>query len=593
MSVKEREDISEEYKWDLEKIYENQDGWETDFENAKKEVKRLQKMEQEFETAEELLDTLKQYEKTMRVAGKVFQYAHMRSDEDKRKSKYQELESRAKSLLSDARQASSFLEPAIQGLTEEEIDSMMQGEEELERYRHYIEDIMRSKPHTRSGEIENILADLGEVLGSSETYSRLSNADLKFPEVETPEGEKVELTQSNFTKFLKNRDRDFRKEVYEKYYDRIGEFSNTFSSTLENTVKTHAKMAGIRKFDSARKNALHGPNIPVSVYDNLVETVEENVDLLHRLTDLKRKALGVDEMHMWDIYVPTAGSEEPEISFEEAKEHVIEAVAPLGEEYQERMKEGIESGWIDVYENRGKRSGAYSSGSYDTDPYILMNYQDDINSMFTLAHELGHSMHSEYSEENQPYVYSDYSIFVAEVASTMNEALLTHHLLENVEDEDFRRHVLSHYLEGFRGTLFRQAMFADFEHEIHREVEKGGALTAEKMSEMYREKKELYYSNAVVDDRIATEWMRIPHFYYNYYVYQYATGISAATALSAKVLKEGKPATEDYLEFLSSGSSDYPVEVLKKAGVDMTTVKPIERALDEFREHLDEMEALL
>jgi oligoendopeptidase F len=503
------------------------------------------------------------------------------------------LSARAQSLASEASSAASFIEPELQRADRETLDAYFDAEPALQQYDHYLDDVMRMKPHTRSAEVEELLAELSEVTGaSSDIYGMLSNADMTFPTVEKPTGDAVEITQSNFTSLLKNPDRTFRRTVYERYMDEWGEYRNTVASSLKNSVKADVKTARARNYETAREAALDGPNVPVDVYDALVETVEANLDVLHRHVDLKADRLGVDEVGMHDLYAPLTDGDAPDVSYEQAKEWVTEAVAPLGEEYQSRLAEGLESRWVDVYENKGKRSGAYSGGTYDSQPYILMNYQDDAASMYTLAHELGHSMHSELTSEAQPYVYSNYEIFVAEVASTVNEALLTHHLLDTVEDERLRRSVLDEYLERFRSTLFRQTLFADFEHQIHTISEEGGALTPDKLDERYGDLKRDYYANADVDERIEREWMRIPHFYYNYYVYQYATGISAANAIVDRILDEGEPAAEDYLAFLRKGSREYPLELLRGAGVDMASPEPVESAIDAYERYVAEFEAL-
>jgi oligoendopeptidase F len=403
-------------------------------------------------------------------------------------------------------------------------------------------------------------------------------------------GEEIQLTQSNFGKLMKKRDREFRKNVYNRFYDTFNHYTNTIGTTFGKNVRSNVKMANIRNYDSARHAALKSSNIPTEVYDNLVETVEDNLDVLHRHVELKKKALDVDKLEMWDVYMPITESDEPEISYEEAQEYILKALQPLGGEYIEKVGEVFDKRWIDVYENKGKRSGAYSGGSYDTPPYILMNYQDDVSSMYTLAHEMGHSIHSYHTNENQPYVYSDYKIFVAEVASTVNEALLTKYLLENAESDKLKRHALNHSLENFRNTLFRQTLFADFEHRIHQLVENGESITPEKATEIYGNLKEKYYKTAEIDDKVRAEWMRIPHFYYNFYVYQYATGVSAANALSEQILENG---SGDYLEFLKTGSSKYPLEALKVAGVNMSGPEPIKQAIEVYRDQLQKAEELV
>jgi len=594
-SVPERTDIETEYQWDLESIYATDEAWEEAFAEVKGRLDELSDHEgHAVEDGDTLLSVLELRDDVMREVAKVSSYARMRSDEDTRDQEYQALSARASSLVSEASSAASFIEPEIQSLTADELDELVAETPGLETYDHYFDDVLRQKEHTRSAEIEELLSEFGEVLGASgDTYSMLTNADMTFPTVEKPDGSAVEISQGNFTNLLKNTDREFRQTVHNSYFEELESVRNTIGSTLKNSVKADVKSAEARFYDTAREAALDDTNVPVEVYDNLVDTVEDNLDKLHRHVELKERHLGVDSLKPWDFYMPLADSESPDIGYEEAKEYVVEAVAPLGEDYQNRVAEGLESRWVDVYENRGKRSGAYSGGTYDTQPFILMNYQDDISSMYTLAHELGHSLHSEYTSEEQPYIYSNYEIFVAEVASTVNEALLTHHLLDTVEDEAFRRHVLNEYLERFRSTLYRQTLFADFEHRIHTLSEEGEALTPERLDEVYGDLKEAYYAPAELDDHIRREWMRIPHFYYNYYVYQYSTGISAAVALVENILSEGEPAAERYLDFLSMGSREYPLDLLERAGVDMASPEPIESALSVYDDYLDEMADLV
>ena len=594
-SVPERSEIDDEYKWDLDSIYANDDEWEAAYEEVKERLEELRDYEgRATEGGETLLSVLELRDEVMRQVSTVGAYARMRSDEDTRDQQYQALSTRAQSLSSAAGSAASFIGPEIQSCSREELETMVEGTDGLELYEHYLDDVVRMKPHTRSAEVEALLSDLGEVLSApGEAYNRLLNADITFPTVERPDGEAVEITQANFTTLLRDSAREFRRTVHEGFYDELETVRNTVGSTLENSVKTDVKMARTRSYETAREAAMDGPNVPVEVYDNLVDTVRENLDVLHRHAELKRRSLGVDELRMWDLYMPMTETESPEVEYDDAEGHVVDAVAPLGEDYQRRVAEGLESNWVDVYENRGKRSGAYSGGTYDTHPFILMNYQEDISSMFTLAHELGHSLHSQLTSENQPYVYSDYEIFVAEVASTVNETLLTHHLLDTVEDETFRRHVLNEYLERFRSTLYRQTMFADFEHRIHTASEDGEALTPDRLDELYGELKDEFYEPALTDEHIAREWMRIPHFYYNYYVYQYSTGVSAAVAIVKRILEEGEAAAADYLDALELGGSAYPIETLETAGVDMTSPEPVEDAIEEYRAYLEEMADLI
>lgn len=594
-SVPERSEIDEQYKWDMEDIFADEAAWETSYEEAESLIEELESYEgRTTEDASTLLEVLKLSEETMLTVSNVSAYARMRSDEDTRDQQYQALSARAQSLASRAGSAAGFIEPELQTLTRSEIDDMIATEPELQQYEHYFDDVLRMKPHTRSAEIESLLADFSEVTGAAgEVYNMLMNADMEFPAVEDPDGESVRITLSNFTTLQKHSNRAFRKDVYEAFYDEWATIRNAVGAAHKNSVTADVKSARAHNYETARAAALDSANIPPEVYDTLIETVNENLGVLHKHAELKQDALGVDELQMWDVYTPLTEGESPEIPYEQATEYVTEAVAPLGEEYQSRLASGLESRWVDVYENTGKRSGAYSSGTYDTQPFILMNYQDDISSLFTLAHELGHSLHSQLTSETQPYVYGDYETFVAEVASTVNETLLTHHLLETVEDERFRRHVLDEYLERFRSTLLRQTMFAEFEQQTHKIIENDGALTPDRLDELYGDLKRTYYEPAVVDERITREWMRIPHFYRAFYVYQYATGISAAVAIVNQLLDTDEPGAEDYLRFLRSGSRDYPLDLLRETGVDMTSPAPVESALSTYDDYLDEFAELV
>ncbi|MFB6221381.1 MAG: oligoendopeptidase F [Halolamina sp.] len=600
-TVPERKDIDEEYKWNLESIFPDEETWQAAYDDVEERVADLRAYEgRATESAATLVELLELYEDVMRDVAKVAAYARLRSAEDTRNQEYQAISAQADSLRSDASSAVSFLEPELQELDWDEVEDLMEAEPELREYEQFFDDVLRMKPHTRSTEVEELLAELSEVTGApSDIYGMLSNADLTFPTVEKPDGEEVEITQSNFTKLQKHPDRAFRREVYEQYYDTWADYRNTVGTSLQNSVKKDVKMAEARNYETAREAALDDTNVPVEVYDNLVGTVRDNLDYLQRHAELKRQAIDrdvdedVDELGMHDLYVSLTGEEGPDISYAQAKEWIVAAVEPLGAEYQARMEQGLENRWVDVYENRGKRSGAFSSGTYDTQPFILMNFQDDIASLFTLAHELGHSMHSELAAEEQPWQYSSYEIFVAEVASTVNETLLTHYMLENVEDDELRLHVLDEYLERVRSTLYRQTMFADFEQRIHERVENGQPLTPDAFDEIYGGLKAEFYADAAVDDRIAKEWMRIPHFYYEYYVYQYSTGISAAIAVSERIREEGEPAAEQYREALRAGGSEYPIDVLDIAGIDMASPEPIESALSVYGERLEDAADLL
>ncbi|WP_430503809.1 oligoendopeptidase F [Haloparvum sp. PAK95] len=594
-TVPERSEIDAEYKWDLESIYATDEDWEEAYEQVADRIDELRAYEGRVtEDAETLLELLQLREEIMREVAQVTTYARLRSAEDTRNQEYQAMAAKGSSLRSDASSAISYLEPELQELTREDIDEFVEAEPALVEYDHYFDDVLRQKAHTRSAEVEEVLADLSDVTSApSDIYSMLTNADMTYGVVEGPDGEDVEITQANFTKLQTKPNREFRERVHETFYEEWGDVRNTVGTSLEKAVREHVTSAEIRGYDSARQAALDSTNVPVTVYDNLVDGVHDNLDALHRHAELKEQALGVDELQSHDLYMSLTGEEGPDVEYERAKEWVIEAVAPLGEAYQERMREGLESRWVDVFENRGKRSGAFSSGTYDTQPFILMNYQDDIASMFTLAHELGHSMHSELAGDEQPWHDASYEIFVAEIASTVNETLLTKHLLETLEDDELRTHVLDEYLERFRSTLFRQTMFADFEQRIHDRVENDEALTPDALDQVYGDLKREFYAPATLEGGIEREWERIPHFYYNFYVYQYSTGIAAAAAIVDRIEREGDDAAADYREMLKAGGADYPLNVVERAGIDMATPEPIDAAIGIYRDYLDEIETLL
>ncbi len=596
-TVPERSAIAEEDKWALESIFASDESWAEHFDTVSDRIEELAAYEGRVtEHPETLLELLERREEIAREVSQLSVYASLRASEDTRNQEYQALSGKAQALSSELSSTLSYVEPELQTLSEADIADFIDQEPALADYEHYFDDVLRAKPHTRSAEVEELLAELGEVTSSpSEIYSMLSNADMTFPTVEGPDGEEVEISQGNFTKLQKHEDRAFRKQVHEEFYDEWEAVRNTVGTALKKQVRKDVKVARARNYETARAAALDGPNVPVDVYETLVGTVRDNLHHLHRHAELKADALGVDELQPWDLYMSLTGEEGPTVEYEQAKSWIIEAVEPLGAAYQERMAEGLDSRWVDVYENRGKRSGAFSSGTYDTQPFILMNYQDDIASMFTLAHELGHSMHSELAADAQSWHDAGYEIFVAEVASTVNETLLTHYLLENVEDDELRLHVLDEYLERFRSTLYRQTMFAEFEHLIHERAEADEPLTPDVFDQLYGELKASYYEPAASDDRIQREWQRIPHFYYNFYVYQYATGISAAVAI-VEAIREGGAAGEDaaaaYREMLAAGGSVYPIEALELAGIDMTSPAPIESALSVYGSYLDRIDDL-
>ncbi|NKE07418.1 MULTISPECIES: oligoendopeptidase F [Mesobacillus] len=592
-----RDEVSTENTWRLEDIFAVDEQWEQEFNEVKGLIPSVQEYQGKLgDSAEQLYNALQLQDKMLERLGRLYTYAHMRYDQDTTNSFYQGMDDRIKNLYSQAASALAFIVPEILAVDEEKIKGFLNEKEELKLYEHALEEINLQRPHILSAEEEALLAQASEVMSSpSNTFGMLNNADLEFPSIKDENGEDVEITHGRFIRFLESEDRRVREDAFKAVYKTYGSFKNTFASTLSGNIKKDNFNARIRKYDSARHAALAANNIPESVYENLVNTVNDNLHLLHRYVKLRRKVLGLEKLHMYDLYTPLVKDVKMEIPYGEAKEYVLKGLAPLGDEYNNILQEGFENRWVDVYENKGKRSGAYSSGAYGTNPYILMNWQDNVNNLFTLAHEFGHSVHSYYTRKSQPYPYGNYSIFVAEVASTCNEALLNDYMLKTIDDEQKRLYLLNHYLEGFRGTVFRQTMFAEFEHMIHQKAQNNEALTADSLTKDYYELNKKYFGeeDIMIDEEIGLEWSRIPHFYYNYYVYQYATGFSAATALSKQILEEGQPAVDRYIDFLKSGSSDYPIEVLKKAGVDMTSAKPIQEALKVFEEKLNEMEALL
>ncbi|HLS61471.1 MAG TPA: oligoendopeptidase F [Virgibacillus sp.] len=594
--LKERHEIPKELTWDLEAIFETDEQWEKECKQLQADIPALTDFQGKLaESAETFFDLFTLQDKLSERLGKLYTYARMRYDQDTTNSFYQALQTQAENVLTLASSSMSYIVPEILEMDEDVLASFLEEKPELKMYQKTLDEINRKRPHILSHREEALLAEASDPLrGAAQTFGVLNNADLVFPTIKNEKGDEVDLTHGRFMGLLESSDRRVRKDAFKAMYDTYGQFKNTFASTLSGNVKKDNFYANIRNYESARQSALDNNKIPEAVYDNLVSTVNEKLPLLHRYTALRKKVLELDELHMYDLYTPLVQDVDMKITYEKAKEYVLHSLAPLGEEYVNIVKEGYGNRWIDVEENKGKRSGAYSSGTYGTQPYILLNWQNDVNDMFTLTHELGHSLHSYYTTANQPYRYGNYSIFVAEVASTLNEALLNEYMLNHVEDEKQKLYILNHFLEGFRGTVFRQTMFAEFEHDIHVQMQDGVALTADKLTEMYYALNQKYFGDEVIsDEEIGLEWARIPHFYYNYYVYQYATGYSAATSLASGILSGKEGAVDRYLSFLKAGSSDYPIEVLKQAGVDMTSKQPIVDALAVFEEKLTEMENML
>ncbi|MFZ5643894.1 MAG: oligoendopeptidase F [Bacillota bacterium] len=591
-----REDIPAQYKWKLEDIYPSDSLWEEDF-------KRVEAMTGEIglyrgrlgESAGTLLEALKMEDRIQESTEKLYTYARMRRDEDNTNSKYQALTDRVQGLSTRVGAALSFMVPEILALPTGTLEGFMKENTGLSIYKFALEEILRGKPHTLTPEEEQILASAGEVTAApSNIFRMINNADMTFPDITDENGREIEVTHGRYGQLMENKDRRVRHDAFKSLYSSYRKLNNTMAATLNSSVKKDIFYSKVRKFESALQAALFGDNITKDVYNNLIETVRLNLRSLHRYMNLRKRLLGVDELHMYDIYVPLFKDVKWEIPYAEGVEMVKAGIAPLGEEYGKIASEGLSSGWVDVYENKGKTSGAYSWGPYGVHPYILMNYQDNLNNVFTLTHELGHAMHSYFSHREQPYVYAHYTIFTAEVASTVNESLLMNHLLDTVKDREKRLYLLNHYLEQFRGTVFRQVMFAEFEKTIHERVEAGEALTSGLLSEIYRKLNVDYYGQAVViDEDIDLEWARIPHFYTAFYVYKYATGFSAATALTGQILREGNPAVSRYLDFLKKGGSDYPLNLLKIAGVDMSAPRPVQEGLNIFAQLLDQMEAEL
>ncbi|QEK13660.1 oligoendopeptidase F [Crassaminicella thermophila] len=595
-NIQKRKDIPEEFKWKLEKMYENDSLWEKDVLHIKNQVKELVKYVGRLgESAENLFNALKLKDEISRKLENVFVYARMRKDEDNTVTKYQAMTDKAQGLAVEVQSSLSFMVPEIISIDEAKIRAFLKEHKDLKIYHFYLEELLRQKEHILSKEEEQILAQMGELAAAPKNiFGMLNNADIKFPTILDENGKEIEVTKGRYIKFLESSDRRVRKDAFKALYSSYEKQKNTIAATLNYSVKKDVFYAKVRKYKSALQASLDEDNIPVSVYDNLIQTVEDHLDAMYRYVKLRKKALGVEKLHMYDLYTPIVKEIDIEIPYEKAKQQVKEGLNPLGEEYIKILEKGFKDGWIDVYENEGKTSGAYSFGTYDSPPYVLLNYQNTVHDLFTLAHEMGHSLHSYYSHKNQPYVYGGYAIFVAEVASTVNEALLMEYLLKNTNDKNMKMYLINHYLEQFRGTVYRQTMFAKFEKIIHEKVENKEALTPETLCEIYVDLNRKYYGpDVVIDDEIKMEWARIPHFYNAFYVYKYATGYSAAISLSQKILKEGEVAVEKYLNFLKGGGSDYPMNLLKGAGVDMTTTKPIHNALKVFENLVDEMEKMI
>lgn len=592
--IRTREEIPEEDKWAIEDLYASDDLWERELATIAADREYLAAFDGKLGSdGQTLFAYLERMEQVNVKAERLGNYCMRRADEDTRNPVYQAMSGKFMSVMVKLGAACSFDTPQIMAISEETLDGFYSACPALERYRRYLTNLRRRRAHTLSAAEEKLLAAAGEMAQAPDTiFGALTDADMKFPDAVDAEGNPHPLTQGTFVSLEESPDRVLRRSAYEALYDTLSDYSNTVAAILNAQNKQLKFFADARKYGSALEASLDATNVPVAVYDNLIEAVHQNLDKMHRYVSLRKRLLGVDELHFYDVYTPLLPGVDKRIPYDQAKKTVYDALYPLGEDYRAILKEGLENRWVDVYQNVGKRSGAYSAGAA-VHPYVLLNYTGTLDSQFTLAHEMGHALHSYLSNQHQNPIDADYVIFVAEVASTCNEALLMEYLLGKTTDKQERAYLINHFLEQFKGTIYRQTMFAEFERSIGRMTAQGQTLTAEVLSGEYKRLNELYFGpDMVVDDRIAVEWARIPHFYYNYYVFQYATGYSAAIALSRRILKEGEPAVKDYLNFLSGGCSRSPIDLLKGAGVDMTSPEPVNQALQLFGQLLDEMEVL-
>lgn len=593
--IPQRKDIPSEDKWAIEDIYPTDEAWESDFDEAKKMPGQIAAYKGRLCTdSAALLQYLKADDEMTVMLESLIEYAQRKNDEDTRVSKYQDMVSRLETVFSEISGAAAFVTPELLSISDETMERFYKEQPEMELYRLAIERVRRRRAHILSEAEERIMALTSNMTSSPDTiFSMFNDADLKFPDAVDKDGNKHQVTHGSYIPLMHSNDRELRKSAFESLYGVYEGFKNTSAAVLASQVKCLTFHAKARKYDSSLQAALDGNEVPVEVYKQLIDAVHENMHYMHKYVKLRKKLLGVDELHAYDLYAPIVGDIEVKVPFEQAKREVYDSLAPMGEDYRAIFKQGIEGRWIDVYENEGKRSGAYSAGAR-VHPFVLLNHKDTLDCEFTLAHEMGHAIHSYLSNKNQPVVYSNYVIFVAEVASTCNESLLMQHLLKITEDKKRRAYLINYFLEQFRTTLYRQTMFAEFELKINELYESGESLTADTLCGLYRDLNLLYYGeDIVIDKQLDMEWARIPHFYYDYYVYQYATGFSAAIALSQRILREGEPAVRDYIGFLSGGCSKDPISLLRGAGVDMASAKPVNEALALFGELIDEMDKLM
>ncbi|MFD2671113.1 oligoendopeptidase F [Marinicrinis sediminis] len=589
-----RSEIATEHHWKLEDLFESQAAWDQEYQEVKQLTSKMKDYQGKLKDAATILACFELEDEISLHMERLYVFANMKHHEDMADAKYQALSDKAKKLSVEIGEQLSFVTPEILSLSEAELKALI-ADQSLHNYKHTLEEMLREKPHVLSKSEEALLAQVGNISQAPGTiFGMLNNADLKFPKVKNDKGEEIELTHGRYIQFLESRNREVRENAFKAVYETYGKNKNTLAATLNANVSKNIFYSRVRKYPSALDMSLSGDNIPKEVYTNLIDTIHKHLPLLHRYMELRKKLLSLDELHMYDLFVPLVDELDMEMSYEEAKQMVKDGVKPLGEEYLNVLQAGYDEGWIDVYENEGKRSGAYSWGAYGTHPYVLLNHKDNLNSMFTLAHEMGHAMHSYLSDEEQSYRNAQYTIFLAEVASTLNEALVMDYLLKKTTDPKEKMYLLTYYADQFRTTVFRQTMFAEFEKLMHEQAEQGESLTPQLLSELYYELNLTYHGKEMkVDQEIEMEWARIPHFYTSFYVYKYATGFSAATSFAKQILEEGEPAVERYLGFLKSGGSDYSINILKEAGVDMSSPKPIEEAMSVFEEILNEMETTI
>lgn len=584
-------EIEDKYKWDLTKIYKDEKEWQKDFDDVKEKILKVLKYKDSFlSNGKKLYEYLKYDEEVSRKLEKIYYYAHLNYDADTLDEKYKVMTNKVSDLFTKYNELSSFVVPEILKLDEEKLNTFYKDEEKLEDYRFSIENIYRFKNHTLDEEKEKMLSNLSKCLSNpEETYEALTDSDFEYDYITDEKGNKVKFNESNYSLFIKSKDRSVRKKAFEMLHNKYKKYIRTITSTYKGEVETNVVLAKIRNYDSAISASLYSDNVPVDIYNNLIKVVNDNMDVLYDYYDLKREILSLDRLHMYDTYVEIINKIDKKYSFDEAKEIVMEALSILGDKYIKNLKKAFDEKWIDIYHSKGKRSGAYSSGNFDVNPYVLLNFEGTLNDVSTLAHELGHSMHTYLSCKNNPYQYSSYEIFVAEVASTVNELLLANYMLKNSKNKEEKLAVINHILDLYKATLYRQTMFAEFEKETHKLREKGEVLTSDLLSNTYYNLVKKYFGpNVLCDDLIKYEWARIPHFYYNFYVYKYATGISAASYIVDGILNNKEGALENYIKFLKSGGSMYPLDELKIAGVNLNSKSVILSAIKTFEKYLKE-----